>query len=69
MIIADIADRLGTVANQNGLDVGSLLQSRNSYGEIDRTALRAEDRQLPGAQWREAAVEVIDTRPDTDRDQ
>jgi glutamate dehydrogenase (NAD(P)+) len=59
MTIVGIADRLGTVVNQNGLDVGSLLQSRNSYGEIDRTALRPGDRQLPGAHWLSTGAEVL----------
>ncbi|WP_210602636.1 glutamate dehydrogenase [Brevibacterium oceani] len=41
--IVGIADADGFVSNPDGLDVETLLASRDSFGGIDRAALRAED--------------------------
>ncbi|MEU6657996.1 Glu/Leu/Phe/Val dehydrogenase dimerization domain-containing protein [Streptomyces sp. NPDC046821] len=59
LLIVAIADVKGTIANPEGLDVEALLAARDSYGTVDRSALRAEDRELPGDAWLSAEAEVL----------
>ncbi|WP_434599311.1 Glu/Leu/Phe/Val dehydrogenase dimerization domain-containing protein [Streptomyces sp. A5-4] len=57
--VVAVADVLGTVANEQGLDVDALLAARDAYGTVDRSALRPGDRQLPADAWLAADVEVL----------
>ncbi|TLS48164.1 glutamate dehydrogenase [Streptomyces montanus] len=57
--IVAVADVKGTIANPEGLDVEALLAARDSYGTVDRTALRPADRELPGDAWLSADAEVL----------
>ncbi|MFE6128607.1 Glu/Leu/Phe/Val dehydrogenase dimerization domain-containing protein [Streptomyces sp. NPDC056437] len=57
--IVAVADIKGTVANPDGLDVDALLAARDSYGTVDRTALRPEDLELPGDAWLSVDAEVL----------
>ncbi|MEV6652133.1 Glu/Leu/Phe/Val dehydrogenase dimerization domain-containing protein [Streptomyces sp. NPDC051219] len=57
--IVAVADVKGTIANPDGLDVEALLASRDSYGTVDRTALRPDDAELPGDAWLSAKAEVL----------
>ncbi|MGW2476466.1 Glu/Leu/Phe/Val dehydrogenase dimerization domain-containing protein [Streptomyces sp. NPDC001665] len=54
-----VADIKGTVANPAGLDVEALLAARDAHGTVDRGALRAGDRQLPGDAWLAQDAEVL----------
>jgi glutamate dehydrogenase (NAD(P)+) len=50
--VIGIADAAGLVLNtERGLDVERLLQTRSRNGGIDRSALRADDREAPGGDW------------------
>ena len=57
--IIAVADALGVIHNPAGLDVELLLRSRNSFGEIPRSALRPADRQLPLASWLSLDTDVL----------
>ncbi|MGW0558169.1 Glu/Leu/Phe/Val dehydrogenase dimerization domain-containing protein [Streptomyces sp. NPDC002926] len=57
--IVAVADIKGTVANPAGLDVDALLAARDSYGTVDRTALRPDDLELPGDAWLSVDAEVL----------
>jgi glutamate dehydrogenase (NAD(P)+) len=57
--IVAVADVKGTVANPDGLDVDALLAARDSYGTVDRTALRPQDLELPGDAWLSVDAEVL----------
>ncbi|WP_405574282.1 glutamate dehydrogenase [Streptomyces sp. NBC_01167] len=57
--IVAVADVKGTVAHPDGLDVDALLAARDSYGTVDRTALRPEDLELPGDAWLSVDAEVL----------
>ena len=57
--IVGIADREGLVYNPEGLDVETLLLSRDSFGVIDRTRLRASDQLLPGDEWLAVDAEIL----------
>lgn len=57
--IVAVADIKGTMANPDGLDVDALLAARDSYGTVDRTALRPGDLELPGDAWLSADAEVL----------
>ncbi|MEJ8638695.1 Glu/Leu/Phe/Val dehydrogenase dimerization domain-containing protein [Streptomyces sp. MS2.AVA.5] len=57
--IVAVADIKGTVAHPDGLDVDALLAARDSYGTVDRTALRPEDLELPGDAWLSVDAEVL----------
>ena len=59
MIVVGIADANGVIVNPAGLDVEAMLASRNSFGEIDRACLRAEDTQLPPEQWLSVPTDVL----------
>lgn len=57
--IVGVVDVNGVVTNPAGLDVQRLLESRNALGEIERSALRPEDRQGPRESWLEIDTEII----------
>ncbi|RVU28950.1 glutamate dehydrogenase [Streptomyces antnestii] len=57
--VVAVADVKGTVANPEGLDVEALLAARDTYGTVDRSALREGDRELPGDAWLSAEAEVL----------
>ncbi|MEV0096742.1 Glu/Leu/Phe/Val dehydrogenase dimerization domain-containing protein [Streptomyces sp. NPDC050738] len=57
--IVAVADVKGTIANQEGLDVEALLSARDAYGVVDRSVLRAADRELPGGAWLSADADVL----------
>ncbi|MGW4161878.1 Glu/Leu/Phe/Val dehydrogenase dimerization domain-containing protein [Streptomyces sp. NPDC004788] len=57
--VVAVADVKGTIAHPDGLDVEALLAARDAYGAVDRTALRAGDRELPGGAWLSADAEVL----------
>ncbi|MGW1591249.1 Glu/Leu/Phe/Val dehydrogenase dimerization domain-containing protein [Streptomyces sp. NPDC002386] len=59
LTVVAVADVKGTVANPDGLDVEALLAARDSYGTVDRAALRPADRELPGEAWLSADAEVL----------
>lgn len=51
MRVVGIADAQGTIVNPSGLDVERLLAARNSYGEVDRSALGEGDSELGRDDW------------------
>ncbi|MFD5428806.1 Glu/Leu/Phe/Val dehydrogenase dimerization domain-containing protein [Streptomyces sp. NPDC127084] len=57
--IVAVADVKGTIANPDGLDVEALLAARDTYGTVDRAALRPHDTELPGDAWLSADTEVL----------
>ncbi|WP_432093530.1 Glu/Leu/Phe/Val dehydrogenase dimerization domain-containing protein [Streptomyces sp. bgisy100] len=57
--IVAVADIKGTILNPRGLDVEALLAARDSFGTIDRAALRPSDTELPSAAWLETECEVL----------
>ncbi|MFQ4149668.1 Glu/Leu/Phe/Val dehydrogenase dimerization domain-containing protein [Arthrobacter sp. LAPM80] len=59
MLVVGIADANGVIVNQNGLDVETMLQSRDSFGEIDRSRLQPDDLQLPREQWLAIETDVL----------
>jgi glutamate dehydrogenase (NAD(P)+) len=50
-VVIGVADVHGLVANQDGLDVERLLAARDEFGVIDRSALAADDSELPRDEW------------------
>ncbi|MFJ8967097.1 Glu/Leu/Phe/Val dehydrogenase dimerization domain-containing protein [Lentzea sp. NPDC102401] len=57
--IVGLADVHGVIANPDGLDVETLLLSRDSHGAIDRSRLRPEDRQLDRDSWLDVEADVL----------
>ncbi|GAA3803967.1 Glu/Leu/Phe/Val dehydrogenase dimerization domain-containing protein [Sphaerisporangium flaviroseum] len=57
--IVGISDTDGLIVNPGGLDVETLLLSRDAHGRMDRTRLRAGDRELPGASWLDVDCDVL----------
>ncbi|MBV1941373.1 glutamate dehydrogenase [Streptomyces sp. BV286] len=57
--VVAVADVKGTIANPDGLDVDALLAARDTYGTVDRSALRPADRELPGEAWLSAEADVL----------
>ena len=57
--IVGLADVHGVIANPDGIDVETLLLSRDSHGAIDRTVLRPEDRQLDRDRWLDVEADVL----------
>ncbi|MEU8529580.1 Glu/Leu/Phe/Val dehydrogenase dimerization domain-containing protein [Streptomyces sp. NPDC048629] len=57
--VVAVADVKGTIAHPDGLDVETLLAARDTYGTVDRTALRPGDRELPGDAWLSADADVL----------
>lgn len=57
--VVGLADVHGVVANPAGLDVETLLLSRDEHGALDRTKLRPEDRQLESDSWLDVEADVL----------
>ena len=57
--VVGVVDVRGMVVNPSGLDVEQLLRSRSDLGEIDRAALRPEDREAPGEGWLDMDADVL----------
>ncbi|WUW20199.1 glutamate dehydrogenase [Streptomyces sp. NBC_01463] len=57
--VVAVADVKGTIANPAGLDVEALLAARDSYGTVDRAALRDTDRELPADAWLAQDADVL----------
>jgi len=57
--VVAIADVRGTIHNPAGLDVEALLASRSPLGDVDRSALRPDDRQLPRDDWLTIETDVL----------
>jgi glutamate dehydrogenase (NAD(P)+) len=57
--IVGLADVHGVVANAAGLDVETLLLSRDSHGGIDRSALSDTDVRLGRDQWLDVEADVL----------
>ncbi|MFF0561610.1 Glu/Leu/Phe/Val dehydrogenase dimerization domain-containing protein [Streptomyces sp. NPDC004266] len=57
--VVAVADVKGTMVHPDGLDVEALLAARDAYGTVDRAALRADDRELPGDAWLSADADVL----------
>ncbi|HUQ54261.1 Glu/Leu/Phe/Val dehydrogenase dimerization domain-containing protein [Lentzea sp.] len=57
--VVGLADVHGVVANPRGLDVETLLLSRDQHGGIDRTRLREQDEQLDGERWLDVEADVL----------
>ncbi|MFG2193756.1 Glu/Leu/Phe/Val dehydrogenase dimerization domain-containing protein [Streptomyces sp. NPDC048639] len=57
--VVAVADVKGTIANPDGLDVEALLAARDTFGTVDRSALRPGDAELPGGAWLETGAEVL----------
>lgn len=57
--VVGICDAHGVVANPAGLDVESLLLSRDSYGCVDRSRLRPVDAELAGDSWLDVEAEIL----------
>ncbi|MEU6028260.1 Glu/Leu/Phe/Val dehydrogenase dimerization domain-containing protein [Streptomyces tauricus] len=57
--VVAVADVKGTIANAEGLDIDALLAARDTYGTVDRSALRPGDRELPGDAWLWARADVL----------
>jgi glutamate dehydrogenase (NAD(P)+) len=57
--VVALADVRGTVANPSGLDVERLLATRTALGDIDRSALRPHDRELPRDDWLSVETDVL----------
>jgi glutamate dehydrogenase (NAD(P)+) len=57
--VVGIADRAGLVHNADGLDVETLLLTRDEFGVVDRAQLRPGDLESPREQWLELDAEVL----------
>ncbi len=57
--VVGIADVRGVVANDNGLDVETLLRGRDRHGAIDRALLRPTDIELPSDAWLTLPADVL----------
>ncbi len=58
--IVGITDSQGLILNTSrGLDVDRMLEARSPSGVIDRSALREDDRELPGDAWLSQDVDVL----------
>ncbi|GLY51375.1 Glu/Leu/Phe/Val dehydrogenase dimerization domain-containing protein [Lentzea sp. NBRC 102530] len=57
--IVGLADVHGVVANPDGLDVETLLLTRDAHGAIDRTGLRPQDRQHDRDSWLTFDADVL----------
>jgi glutamate dehydrogenase (NAD(P)+) len=57
--VVGVVDVNGAVTNPDGLDVESLLRSRTTLGEIDRSALRPGDSELPKERWLEIDADIV----------
>ncbi|MGH3360407.1 MAG: Glu/Leu/Phe/Val dehydrogenase dimerization domain-containing protein [Nocardioidaceae bacterium] len=59
MVVVGLVDARGAVVNPDGLDVESMLQRRDRHGEIDRSALRPDDREIAADAWLGIPTDVL----------
>ncbi|NLG55665.1 MAG: glutamate dehydrogenase [Rhodococcus sp.] len=59
MKIVAIADAAGTLFDPHGLDIPALLETRDAYGEVDRTQVPAHVQQLPRDAVLATVVDVL----------
>ncbi|MCP2241515.1 Glu/Leu/Phe/Val dehydrogenase dimerization domain-containing protein [Lentzea aerocolonigenes] len=57
--VVGLADVNGVISNPDGLDVETLLLSRDSHGGIDRAKLRPGDLQLDRDEWLDVDADVL----------
>jgi glutamate dehydrogenase (NAD(P)+) len=57
--VVALADIDGVVAAEDGLDVETLLRTRDRHGRIDRAALRAGDLTRPSTDWARIPCDVL----------
>src|SRR5262249_52439151 len=57
--VVGVADVDGCITNPDGLDVAALLRARHELGEVDRSALRPDDRPLPRDRWLDLECDVL----------
>ncbi|CAN5642217.1 Glu/Leu/Phe/Val dehydrogenase dimerization domain-containing protein [soil metagenome] len=57
--VVGVVDAKGVIFNPGGVDVETLLRSRSAYGEIERSALGPDDRELPVEDWLSVEAEVL----------
>ncbi|MBJ7598243.1 Glu/Leu/Phe/Val dehydrogenase dimerization domain-containing protein [Candidatus Nephthysia bennettiae] len=57
--VVALSDVRGTVTNPAGLDVERLLATRTALGDIDRSALRPDDRELARDEWLSVDADVL----------
>jgi glutamate dehydrogenase (NAD(P)+) len=57
--VVAVVDVNGCVVNSDGLDVEALLASRTELGEVDRTAIRAGDHELPRERWLDVECDIL----------
>jgi glutamate dehydrogenase (NAD(P)+) len=58
-VVIGVADVRGLIVNQDGLDVERLVAGRDEFGAIDRSALAADDRELPREEWVALECDVL----------
>ena len=59
LCVVGLADIDGVVESADGLDVETLLRTRDRHGRIDRAALRPGDATRPGGDWARIPCEVL----------
>lgn len=57
--VVAVADADGLVVNPAGLDVETLLLTRDGYGRVDRNRLGAGDRLAPREEWLDVDAEIL----------
>jgi glutamate dehydrogenase (NAD(P)+) len=57
--VVALSEASGTVTNPAGLDVERLLATRSALGDIDRSALRPDDRELPRDEWLSVDTDLL----------
>ncbi|HEX6195799.1 MAG TPA: Glu/Leu/Phe/Val dehydrogenase dimerization domain-containing protein [Jiangellaceae bacterium] len=57
--VVGIADRHGLLLREDGLDVEAMLAARTPFGDIDRAAVGADVKELPGAEWLAQDVDLL----------
>ncbi|MGH9303148.1 MAG: Glu/Leu/Phe/Val dehydrogenase dimerization domain-containing protein [Acidimicrobiales bacterium] len=57
--VVGISDVRGVVFNRSGLDVESLLLSRDAFGGMDRSVLRGDDLELDACEWLSVDADVL----------
>lgn len=57
--VVGIADRHGLLVREDGLDVEAMLAARTLMGDIDRTQLGPDVKDLPGSEWLAQDVELL----------
>lgn len=57
--VVGIADRRGLLVREDGLEVEAMLAARTSMGDIDRSRLGSDVKDLPGPEWLAQDVELL----------